>query len=279
MTIRHQLLGGQPILFAPGRAERPRAFTSSAAEEHCPFCPGSEAQTPPTIEAITRDEHGTWAARAFANKYPAIEGHEVIVESSRHDDRFDTLDDPRAAVQLTLARYAAHPAAAHVALFKNHGRMAGASLAHMHSQLLPLPFVPPRIAREAAAFAGGCPLCDAAAAGELIAETAAFRWLAPRSSVMAHQTWLVPKTHANEPDGRVDAAELADLLQRASRAMLQVAEAYNWSFTTFRCEPRGHWYLDLFPRMTTIAGFELGTGTFISIVDPAETARRFRVKP
>jgi galactose-1-phosphate uridylyltransferase len=37
-----------------------------------------------------------------------------------------------------------------------------------------------------------------------------------------------------------------------------------------------HFYVDLFPRMTTIAGLELGTGTFIEIIDPAAAAERLR---
>ena len=272
MTIRRQLLTGDPILFAPGRARRPNAFAPEGAG--CPFCRGEEAQTPPTIASIETDDG--WIARAFANKYPAVEGHEVIVESPHHEQMFDKLADPEASVRLMLMRYRAHPTAAHVALFKNHGRRAGASLEHEHSQLVPTSFVPPRIAREAAAFGESCPLCDPGSAGELIDETDAFVWLAPHGSVMAHQTWLVPKAHHNEPGFDVDVGELAHALQRAARSMLQISDSYNWSFTTFRCEPRAHWYVDLFPRLTTIAGFELGTGTFISIIDPTETARRCR---
>lgn len=276
MTLRNHLLSGEPILYAPDRAGRPNAFAAGASEAECPFCPGEEAQTPPTIEAAVGDD-GAWLARAFANKYPAIDGHEVIVESPRHRDTFDTLVNGAAAVRLMLARYAAHPAAAHVALFKNQGRTAGASLPHTHSQLVPLPFVPPRIAREATAFsAARCVLCEVTNAGDMIVATDAFVWLAPHGSTMAHQTWIVPRAHENEPGAGADVHQLATLLQHASRAMLAIADAYNWSFTTFRCEPRGHWYVDLFPRPTTVAGFELGTGSFITTVDPADTARRFR---
>jgi UDPglucose--hexose-1-phosphate uridylyltransferase len=107
----------------------------------------------------------------------------------------------------------------------------------------------------------------------VILETDAFTWLAPHASKFAHQQWLIPKQHANEPG---DAAGLGAMLQASARAMSGVASAYNWSFVTFRHEPRAHWYVDLFPRMTTVAGFELGTGTFIEIVDPAATARAFR---
>jgi hypothetical protein len=37
-----------------------------------------------------------------------------------------------------------------------------------------------------------------------------------------------------------------------------------------------HFYVDVLPRMTTIAGLELGTGTFVEIIDPAAAAERLR---
>ena len=51
----------------------------------------------------------------------------------------------------------------------NHGRQAGASIAHPHGQLLGIPFVPRELAEEQAGFArfaGGCLLCAAAASEE-----------------------------------------------------------------------------------------------------------------
>jgi len=87
---------------------------------------------------------------------------------------------------------------------------------------------------------------------------------------MAYQQWIVPKAHGNEMD---EPRELAALLQDASRAMLTIADSFNWAFVNFPHEERGHWYVELFPRLTVVAGFELGTGTFINTIDPADTAR------
>jgi hypothetical protein len=44
----------------------------------------------------------------------------------------------------------------------------------------------------------------------------------------------------------------------------------------FPHEAAAHYYAAVIPRMTPMAGFELATGTFIDVVDPAATARRFR---
>jgi UDPglucose--hexose-1-phosphate uridylyltransferase len=173
-------------------------------------------------------------------------------------------------------RYRAHADAAHIALFKNHGPASAASIPHIHSQVMPLPFVPPRIAREGEAFerATRCPLCSPIE-GEVLRQTSNFTWLAPGGSAMAYQQWIVPKRHVAEMTAFDDAeiAELATLLQSASTAMLRLADSYNWMFMNFARHASAHAYVELFPRMTTLGGFELGTGTFVQIVDPARVPR------
>jgi len=267
VTIRRHPLSGDEILYAPARADRPDVFAGNTI---CPFCPGNESETPPTIESIG----DPWRVRAFANKFPAIDEHEVIVESPDHDDSFDHVAHAEDAVAMYARRVNAHRDAAYVALFKNHGAMAGASIPHLHSQLIPLPFVPPRIEREARAFASTCPLCERVDDALVIAENETFRWFSPHGSTMPYQQWLAPKRHVASIAAMQDNenADLASLLRSSSAAMLRIASAYNWSLIM-----PGHFYVDAFPRLTTIAGFELGTGTFIEIIDPAATARLMRI--
>ncbi|HEX2120660.1 MAG TPA: DUF4921 family protein [Thermoanaerobaculia bacterium] len=281
-SYRRHLITGDPIVFAPERAARPGAFTGSAAEARCPFCPGHEADTPPQIAQLG----DPWRVRVVPNKYPPTGGAEVIVESNEHDAAFEHLPHAEELVRLYADRSRAHAEAAHVALFKNEGTRAGSSIAHVHSQLIPTPFVPLRIEREAAAFARAahCPLCEAIETHRreelVIAETPAFVWLAPSASWMAYQQWLVPKRHVaslTELDD-TELAELGALLRSAASAMRTTSDSFNWSFTSFSRAPAAHFYVDLFPRVTTIAGFELGTGTFVEIIDPAAAARRLRLR-
>lgn len=268
-SLRHHPLTGEPILFAPERAVRPRAFVGDDTAHGCPFCPGHEEETPAEIARIGEP----WRVRVFPNKYPSVEGAEVIVESARHEEPFESIGHGEDVVRTYVERYRAHADAAYVAIFKNDGPAAGSSIPHLHSQVMPVPFVPPRIAREAAGFGDRCVLCGDA--GITIDETKHFRWLAPHGSWLAYQQWIVPKRHANEMNEE-GADELTALLQRAAGKMRTLAEAFNWTFVNFPREPRAHWYVDLFPRMTVLAGFELGTGTFVEIIDPAAAARQLR---
>lgn len=274
MTIRHHPITGEPILFAPERAERPRAFGNDPIER-CPFCPGNESDTPPEIARVG----DPWQVRVFPNKFPPVEGAEVIVESRYHNLSFETLGTGRnEIVRMYVERYRAHADAVYVSIFKNDGARAGASIDHVHSQLIPLPFLPPRIAREGEAFARAahCPLC--AIAGTEIGTSPAFRWLTPDASWFPYQQWILPKRHISELSELNDAEldDLALLLISTAYATRAEVSALNWMFMSFPRNPAGHFYVDVVPRLTAIPGFELGTGTFVEIIDPAAAAHRLR---
>jgi UDPglucose--hexose-1-phosphate uridylyltransferase len=274
MTFLPHPITGDPIVFAPERASRPGAFGGDETEERCVFCPGHESDTPPTIASIG----DPWRVRVFRNKYPSVAEAEVIVESAQHEATFDAIGHAQDAVRMMVDRYCAHAHAAHVSLFKNEGPVAGTSIPHLHSQVIPLPFVPPRVAREGEAFdrAPRCPLC--ALDGHVIRETSSFTWLAPAASWMPYQQWIIPKRHIAEMpalDER-EIAELATLLQSSSRAMLTIDRSYNWLFMNFARRDSAHFYVELFPRVTAFAGFELGTGLPVQIVDPALAAQRLQ---
>jgi UDPglucose--hexose-1-phosphate uridylyltransferase len=266
--IERNPITGDAIILAPGRAARPGAFGHQI--DRCPFCPGNESDTPPEI---WRDGD-PWRIRIFPNKYPATEQHEVIVEGADHAATFDRLDPAVASrvVDRYIDRYRAlSQSARYVCLFKNYGALAGATIPHSHSQILGIAFTPVRIAREAEGFASRCPLCDWRE--EEIDRTDHYRWIAPRGSMMAYEQWIVPLHHTNEMREGFD---LAALLQRASRAMLTISDSFNWIFINFPRQPAGHWYVQLFPRLTSQAGFELGTGSAINAVDATTAAERYR---
>ena len=263
--IERNPITGDAVLVAPARERRPNMYRD--ADEVCPFCPDHESLTPPEIARIG----DPWRVRIFPNKYPATEQHEVIVESARHDDTFDGIGHAGDVVKSYIDRYRVLARdAAHVTIFKNHGPMAGASIPHLHSQIIGTSFVPPRAEREAAAMRGSCGLCSLQDE-PLIRETANYLWVAPRGSMFAYEQWIVPKTHAPEMAGPF---ELPDLLQASSRAMLRIADSFNWMFMNFARAPHAHWYVQMFPRLAMHAGFELASGSAINAVDPVEAAER-----
>lgn len=274
MDFRRHPITGEPIICAPERAGRPNAFGHWEDTGTCPFCPGHESMTPPSIIEIG----DPWRMRVFPNRYPAVDGHEVIVDSNVHDATFESLPNAAEVLSVYVERLRAHADAAYVSLFRNEGEMSGASLAHIHAQVMPLPFVPPRVEREAAAFAAApsCPLCGVRE--NMIEENEAFVRLAPAGSSFAYEQWIVPKRHLAGMTALTEKEieALAAILQNATRAARTIGEAMNVLFMNFPAARGSHLYVDVFPRLTAIAGFELAAGMFIDIIDPAAAARRLK---
>jgi UDPglucose--hexose-1-phosphate uridylyltransferase len=285
---RRHPITGEWIIVAPQRGERPNAFGTAADDEPCPFCAGNEHLTPPEI--ARRGTPEAWSVRVFPNKYPAVDAetrdesgamlggaHEVIVESPDHEAAIDSMQLAD-AVDLYIERFTALAGLyASVSIFKNDGAAAGASLPHVHSQVIALPFVPARAAEELAGFreASRCPLCALVAEPRfVIRESESFLTIAPAAARMAYEQWIVPRVHAPSfsslPAG--SRQELASHLRSgvaALRARIPGA-AFNWAFHNF-ADDAAHWYVALFPRVTLLAGFELGSGTAIDVVGPEAT--------
>jgi len=268
-VIRRNRITGDGVLVAPARAQRPNASGFDAVEV-CPFCPGHENETPPEVA----HDGEPWRIRVFPNKYPASDDHEVIVESADHDAHFDDLSAEHAArvTEMWFERFhtmmAKRPRS--VTLFKNDGRSAGASIDHVHSQILAAPFVPQRLLREGYAFACAtrCPLC-ALDDEPVVAESEHYRVITPRGATFAYEQWIIPREHRptmHEPH------DLATLLQPAARASSELARAFNWAFLNFRHEANAHWYVVVAPRLGGLAAYEVGFGGGMNMIDAEDAA-------
>lgn len=285
---------GRTVVFAPVRARRPNAPLRPSGEPDggpCPFCPGNEAETPPELFAI-RDANG-WQLRVVTNKFPAVEPespafgfHEVLVECPEHRTRPTELNDSQfanifRAYRQRLWHHAHDSRIESVSIFKNVGADAGASLAHTHSQLIALPFVPAAILEEL-----GSPRCEfCRMQGEpsrIVAESENFVIACPFAPRFAYEMWAMPKDHEPRFEAIAEYAELAVLLKRVLISLDRELNypAFNWFLHT---APRGHhpdyhWHVEILPRLSRVAGFEWGSGVFINDVFPERAAADLRHK-
>jgi UDPglucose--hexose-1-phosphate uridylyltransferase len=172
----------------------------------------------------------------------------------------------------------------------NAGREAGASVEHPHGQLLGIPFVPRELVDEQgsfARFAGGCLLCTAIAAEErvgyrIVEQTDAVVTFAPFWSGTPYEMLIVPRVH----EAHLHRAAPQDLeaMATATRNALAGLEhdlgdvAYNVVFhaAPYRASAPYHWHIHILPKLTTRAGFELGTGVYINVVSPERAAEELR---
>ncbi|MEZ4386634.1 MAG: DUF4921 family protein [Candidatus Krumholzibacteriia bacterium] len=294
------------VIIAPDRAGRPRDIRVSTRDHDagpCPFCPGHESETPPEVLALGRPpdvapDRPPWRVRVVPNRYPAVMapagGHEVIIATAEHARALADLTAGEMAELLTVARarlvaLAEAPAVAAVQFFANVGAAAGASLRHAHAQVLALPIVPPLLRSELAAMRrwraerGTCLVCDeSAAAGERsVAGNARVVAIAPAASRYAWELRLAPRDHHE----RFEAAssdlldDLATLLVSVLGALRTAAgdPAYNLVLHSAPAAADDfHWHLELTPRFSPLAGFEVGSGCFINSLSPEHAAAQLR---
>jgi len=298
----------------------------------CPLCPDHEHMTPPAVlvyllsdGGIQKDRdpdgfrHKNWLIRCVPNLYPAFtppEGvkkirgkesftlaraighHEVLVESPRHNEhpgvaRVSQLVHVINAYLDRLRDLSAKTYVRYVSIFRNHGREAGASLSHAHTQLITIPFVPRIMNEELEASRkfwvknGECIFCDILGrekeSPRFIWENNSFIVFAPWASVHPFEFWVFPKNHQST---------LLDISQNETRFLAKALRAcfgglksllnnppYNFGFHIAPSqEAHGyyHWHLEVYPQLAIWAGFEKSTGMFINVVPPEDAAESLK---
>jgi UDPglucose--hexose-1-phosphate uridylyltransferase len=248
-------------VIAPGRAKRPGAARAAldppTAEEleRCPFCAGHEEMTPP--QTLVLPEEGDWRVRVVPNLYPALERQEVVVHSRRHVRSLAELegDEPELIAEAWQRRAAAVPG--HVHALVNEGRDAGSSLPHSHSQLVWLPEPPPSRVRPR--------LEQFREEGDLVAGC-------PWASRLPYETVIAPR--ARDPSGIQ-----STLLGAAVRLLAEIVRRLDAlegpvPLNAWLEHDERDWRLVLLPRLTILAGLELGAGIFVNTLPPEEAAQR-----
>ncbi len=224
---------------------------------------------------------------------PAEGVHEVIVHAPEHATSLAELSDQAFAGAIAAWRERMRAAADHasyVHLIVNEGPDAGASLEHSHAQLYALRFVPALIARErerAAAYhertMGGHLLSDVATEEvrrreRLVAVDEEALLVCPWASRSPFELRVIPRRPAPsfELDGEVGTA----MIRAGLRGLAELFGAPPQLNLWVRTAPRGVeefcWHVDLAPRVTVRAGFELGTGVEVDVYPPERAAAELR---
>jgi UDPglucose--hexose-1-phosphate uridylyltransferase len=223
---------------------------------------------------------------------PAHGAHEVIVNTPRAAGSLRELEpaELEVAMEVWRERMRANDAAACLHLIVNEGRAAGASLPHTHAQLYALPFVPAAIARERERFTAhsdrtqGRNLLEDLLGEEvrrrdrIVAIDREAVVICPFGSRVPYQLQLIPRAPRArfEDDGPLGARLLHDVLGRLASVLGAVPPFNLWVRTAPRGADHFCWRIDLLPRLTNLAGLELGTGVNLNIVAPETAAEQLR---
>lgn len=226
--------------------------------------------------------------------------HEVIIESPFHESDLPHMghEEIHRVVSAYQTRYRAlryDRNVRFIQIFRNHGERAGTSLRHPHSQLVALPLVPARVRRrlefagryfDATGLSAYVHLLSAErdAAERIVAESSHFVVFAPFASHTPFETWIAPKLQ-RASFGEVEPEELSDFAQVLGQTLRRLEDVlgqfdYNYVLHSIPCGEEHRedfcWHLQIIPRLTEMAGFELGTGMEINITAPEDAAARLR---
>lgn len=234
------------------------------------------------------------------DKMNAVGAHEVIVECPQRETNMSRLsvDNIREVLWVyrdRLVDLKRDQRLVHGLIFKNKGARAGASLDHSHSQLIVSPIVPIAIqeelngAHEFYRYRGRSIFSDMiqqelATESRVVVETEGYVVLCPFASRFPFETWILPKQHSShyENISRPMIEELGVVLKQTLRKLELGLDdpPYNYVFHTapFSSQelPHFQWHIEIFPRLSRVAGFEWGSGFYINPVSPESAAEFLR---
>ena len=257
--------------------------------------PGWTVRVVPNLYPALSEDSATPAREANPDLFwagPARGAHEVIVNAPDPVISLAQLrvEQVEGAVEVWRERMRAHREAAYVHLIVNERREAGASLPHTHAQLYALDFVPAAIARERERFgAYATRTMGANLLGDLVQEEVRRRerivaideesvLMAPYGARVPFQLMIAPRAPRQrfEDDGPLGARMVHEALSRLARRLGANPPLNLWVRTAPRGSEHFCWRIDILPRLTHLAGLELGAGVHLNIVAPELVASELR---
>ncbi len=294
--------GGGFCPFCPGNEDKtPPEIMAIRPGNSERDAPGWEIRVVPNKFPALQIEGGL--GRRGQGNYDMMNGigaHEVVIESPNHAFDLTDLPDEHLARLMQVFRDRTldlknDPRFRYVLIFKNHGVAAGASLEHSHSQLIATPILPKRVTEE---LEGSrrfftqkerCIYCDIVTEElrnevRLVSATDHYIVIEPFAPRFPFETWILPRGHHSHFEVMLDemylqlGRVLKDTLNRLNVALGY--PPYNFIIHTSPIQEPNlheyHWHVEIMPKLTSVAGFEWGSGFYINPTPPELAARQLR---
>lgn len=334
--LRQDLVSGDWVLVATGRARRPHSFIREKRlkfEQPISQCPFEDPQVTGHGEPLLiyyekgkrkKTDKGAkklvkkWSLQVVQNKYPAFgpgdcsttyrEGpyalmdgagfHEIIITHDHykhiHSLPIEKVEEIIKAYQERYLALMEHKCVNYISIFHNHGREAGATIPHPHSQLIAMPIIPADIGRSlrgSKRFREEYKRCVHCIMlkwekeeKRSIFQNEHFIVYAPFVPRTAFELRIFPRKHQSnfeqitKPERKYLAEAISVTLGRLYRGLKD--PPYNFFIHTAPCDGKDynfyHWHIEVLPKTSIWAGFELGTGIEISTIEPEEVAKFLR---
>ncbi|MEK7496180.1 MAG: HIT domain-containing protein [Patescibacteria group bacterium] len=235
--------------------------------------------------------------------YSVIEGigHHDLVITRDHHKNFPLLDKKTAvlvfkAFQKRYRMLAKDSCGAYVSIFHNWGPKAGASIYHPHYQIISIPVIPPDLEHSLDGSADyfrkskKCVHCvmiewEKKIKKRIVYENKSAVVFAPFVSREPFELRVFPKKHLPyfEDTKKEDLELVVEALQKALIIIKNKLNDPDYNFFIHTAPilnkknyKHYHWHIEIQPKISISAGFELGTGIEITVVDPDEAAKILR---
>jgi UDPglucose--hexose-1-phosphate uridylyltransferase len=298
--IRKHYFLDRYVIIAPKRSLRPDSFTKASQPDRPVATKPAFAEDESILQAD--DALGEWQVRVVKNLYSALSldnnkaygTQEIVVDTPDYRAHFSDLsvDHIGKIFEVFIQRgntLRALSGIRYVVVFKNNGPRAGASIAHSHSQIIAIPFIPPTVALEAAAYDqyvrenGSSPFLDIIRWEQeqkvrVIFEDEHTIAISPYAVREAFGVWIIPKVQrANFADLTTEERQsVASFLKLLTTKLDSSNIDYNFMLQDSLPGEKQHFHLKLEPRPNIWAGFELSTGVIINPVSPEYAAEWYR---
>jgi len=299
------------VYYATERRKRPMEFKKEhkiVENKTCFFCPGNEHLTPPEIGRVEYKK--SWKIRWFQNKFPSVElkgkpgfktrekfltegtsfgVNEIIVETPDRnmqlwDLSVDYIKQLLEVYALRINKLSKIKGIKYVAIFKNHGPMAGASLMHSHTQVAAIPIIPQQIMEAINSLKKfkKCPYCSIikleSKHKRKIAETKNVIAFCPFASRFNYEAWIFPKNHFKNITYIDDKTlhDIAKMIKKILFRLKKINSSYNLFLHYSPIGKKFHFHIEITPRVAKWGGFEFSTGAVINSILPEDAARFYR---
>ncbi len=329
-------LSGECVIISKKRKRRPSdfAYTSNVGDSIVsPFTYGNESKTPPEIYAI-RDNGSAvnkpgWKVRVVPNKFNALDiekepkkirfglydtmdgfgAHEVVIDTPRfpsdiYDYSIEETELLLAAIFARVRDLSRDSRLKYILPFKNSGPFSGATIAHPHTQIMAMPFMPLSVETELVkckryhsehfrSLLEDMVQEEISANSRVVIRSEHFLVFCPFASMYPFSIFIMPisqKTDILSLDINVK-KELSCVLNDAIFRLGQAIEGLSFNMI-FKLKPPVRedekelniyhlmdeyhgWRIELQPRLAFDGGLEVGSGIMINSVLPVEAAEFF----
>ncbi len=317
--LRYDLLTNDWVIVAPKRNLRLKKTNN------CPFCDIIEQEKPILIfnKGKKVDNLEEWTTVVIPNKYPIFDSKEKIKEKEENEFHLKitsggfheivvTKEHNKPIAQLSLERVKEliscykerynelrnYDFVKYILIFQNHGKEAGASQEHPHSQILTSPLIDKEFniilsnSKEYFKKNNSCLQCkinkkEKEFKKRIVFENNDFIAFCPFAPKFLFQVTISPKKHSASFE-EITEKQIESLAQAFKEVLAMYnavldKPAYNFYLHSAPCkdgfcDAYFHWYWNFFPRISKLAGFEMGANMEILTITPEDQAMLLRKK-